>query len=228
MNNQYSIIIVAGGRGSRFGSSTPKQFLPLGNSTVLAKTVEQFINTYPTIQVILVLPKQHIETGKNVLSKFKGITFVEGGSERFHSVQNGLAAVHKNATVIGIHDGVRPLVNKSVIKNTFETAETNQTAIPVLPIDDSMRMIQENNSIHVNRANYVRIQTPQCFQANILRECYEVDFSNQFTDDASVVQAKGYKINLVAGNKENIKITTPPDLKLAEFYLSDKIEVSLG
>lgn len=221
MIQQYSIIIVAGGKGSRFGASTPKQFLPLAQSTVLATTVRQFKRTFPSIQVILVLPKEHIETGRHLLSEFKDIDFIAGGQERFHSVQNGLSIVKETTTVIGIHDGVRPLVSRDVIRNTFLTAEQKQTAVPVLPMDDSMRRIQDNDSIHVNRADYVRVQTPQCFQAKLLQDCYNVEYSKQFTDDASVVQAKGVKINLVAGNKENIKITTPPDLKLAEFYLQE-------
>lgn len=222
MGEKFSIIIVAGGRGSRFGSSTPKQFLLLNGTPILCVTVEQFLTAYPLIEIIVVLPEDQLDYGQKLLSHYPNLSVIAGGKERFHSVQNGLSQVGENRTVVGVHDGVRPLVKVEVIFDAFEGAEKNGNAIPILPMEDSMRQLTENNSMVVNRKNYVRVQTPQCFQKDLLQKAYSIEFNESFTDDASVVQSTGEKIYFVNGNKENIKITTPVDLKLAEFYKKER------
>ena len=222
MSATYSVIILAGGKGSRFGTSTPKQFLTLGNQTILEHSVNRFLETYKAIQVVIVLSASHLQQAKKLFEKkqMNEIRFVEGGQTRFHSVKNGLAAVPKQVRVIGVHDAVRPLIDRSVIRAAFEFAEKHTTAVPAILVKDSLRKQTEGKTSAVSRKNMFRVQTPQCFQANILQEAYKAEYKEGFTDDASVVEKAGYKINLVEGSEFNIKITTPPDLKLANYFLS--------
>lgn len=215
------VIIVAGGKGSRMAAAQPKQFLPLNGKAILHHTLEAFHRVDPTFKYIVVLPAEHMDYWKNHCA-IKKITIphqlVEGGSERFHSVKNALSYVAGNALVL-IHDGVRPLVSKQTIKNVIQTANTKQNAIPVLSIVDSVREKTNGNSIARDRNNFVTVQTPQGFHSSVIKKAYEQNFHSGFTDDATVVEALGETINLVEGNKENIKITTPADLELAAFYL---------
>ena len=218
---QKAIIIVAGGSGSRMHSETPKQFLKLNGVPVLLHTIQQFISYDSTIQIILVLPISHIHLWEELAMEYPlnhVIDVVEGGETRYQSVQNGMKILEnkKNVKVVGVHDGVRPLVSQTTISTCFEHAYLTGNAIPFMPIDETLRKITEHTSHWVNRAEYVSIQTPQCFKTEILQNAYDQNYNHTFTDDASVVESIGQKMNLVAGNRENIKITRPEDLVFAE------------
>ncbi len=216
---QYTII-VAGGNGSRMGCSMPKQFLEINNKPILLHTVQKMHQSLEDSEIILVLPKAEFKNWENICQKHKFNTshkLVEGGNTRFESVKNGLKKI-KESSVIAIHDGVRPLVNKNVVKQCMLIAKDKGSAVPVIKVDDSLRKKTLNGSISVNRNEFLIVQTPQCFKSEIILKAYQQDFNNKFTDDSSVVEDLGLEIQLVKGNKENIKITTPEDLKKAKFY----------
>ncbi len=216
---QYTII-VAGGNGSRMGCSMPKQFLEINNKPILLHTIQKMHQSLEDSEIILVLPKAEFKNWENICQKHKFNTshkLVEGGNTRFESVKNGLKKI-KESSVIAIHDGVRPLVNKNVVKQCMLIAKDKGSAVPVIKVDDSLRKKTLNGSISVNRNEFLIVQTPQCFKSEIILKAYQQDFNNKFTDDASVVEDLGLEIQLVKGNKENIKITTPEDLKKAKFY----------
>jgi 2-C-methyl-D-erythritol 4-phosphate cytidylyltransferase len=215
-----SVIITAGGIGKRMGSEIPKQFLVIGNKPIILHTIEQFLTYDSSIELILVLPEEYVHIWEEICQKYlftKEHQVALGGAERFHSIQNGLALV--TGDLIAVHDAVRPLVSVDVIASSFDAAEKKGAAIPVLSISESVRKIEHSNSFAVNRDDYKLVQTPQCFQASILQHAYQQRYSHLFTDDASVAESDGIKITLVEGNRENIKITTPHDLKLAELFL---------
>jgi len=212
-----TIIITAGGKGLRMGTEVPKQFLQVNGVPILLQTINQFYQYNSEIEIILVLPEAHIPYWQLLLKEhqFKiAHQLVIGGQTRYHSIKNGLNEA--TGDLIGVHDGVRPFVSISVIKNTFSKAQSDGAAIPVLDLKESVRKVDNQKSHSVNRDLYKSVQTPQCFKNSILREAYAGDYQATFTDDASVVEAAGYQISLVEGNEENIKITTPFDLKLAE------------
>lgn len=215
------VIIVAGGTGKRMQSEIPKQFLNVAGKPVLIHTFERFINYSEDIKIILVLPEPFIDFWKSLCKRF---TFeidhkvVEGGHNRFNSVRNGLKEIH-NGSLVAIHDGVRPLVAKDTLNRVFKKAEESGNAIPAVKINESLRKISNQNSFFVNRREYRLIQTPQCFHAELIKKAYQQDYKEEFTDDATVVEAMGIKINLVEGNIENIKITRPGDIKIAEAFL---------
>ena len=215
------VIIVAGGVGKRMQSEIPKQFLNVAGKPILIHTFERFLNYSKDIKITLVLPDPYIDFWKSLCKRF---TFevdhkvVEGGQTRFNSVKNGLKEIH-NGSLVAIHDGVRPLVAKNTLDRVFEKAEETGNAIPVVKINESLRKISDQNSFFVNRREYRLIQTPQCFHAELIKQAYQQDFKEEFTDDATVVEAMGIKINLVEGNIENIKITRPGDIKIAEVFL---------
>lgn len=216
-----AVIIVAGGSGTRMGSDIPKQFLLLGNKPVLMHTIEVFKQYDTQMKIILVLPKYQIDYWTKLCIKYNFNVDIEiacGGETRFQSVKNGLALA-KEFDVIGIHDGVRPLVSVSTIARCFEKAALDYTAVPVIDPIDSLRQLEGDESKALTRAKIKMVQTPQVFQASIIFKAYNQSYNNFFTDDASVVESIGYKINLVKGNVENIKITSPIDLKIAEFYI---------
>lgn len=212
-------IIVAGGKGERMGENIPKQFLELNGKPILMHTIEQFYSTYPEAQIILALPENQLDFWEELCYKneFTKIPhqIVAGGKTRFHSVQNVLALVNKEG-IVAIHDGVRPLVSKTTIVNCFNAAQQHGNAIPVVDVVDSLRYINKTENKAVKRSCYKIVQTPQCFQTALIKKAYQQDFIDDFTDDASVVEATGEKIHLVSGNKENIKITSPEDLVVAE------------
>lgn len=215
-----SVIITAGGIGKRMGSEIPKQFLVIGDKPIILHTIERFLKYDSSIELILVLPEEYVHIWEEICQKYlftKEHQVALGGAERFHSIQNGLALA--TGDLIAVHDAVRPLVDVGVIATCFEVAEKSGAAIPVFSIAESVRKIEHDNSFAVNRDDYKLVQTPQCFQASILQHAYQQHYSHLFTDDASVVEADGVKIKLVDGNRENIKITTPHDLKLAELFL---------
>lgn len=215
------VIIVAGGVGKRMQTEIPKQFLNVAGKPVLIHTFECFKNYPDDIKITLVLPEPFIEFWKSLCKRFSfemDHTVVEGGNTRFHSVQNGLKETEDNC-LIAVHDGVRPLVSKKTLNRVFQKAEKSGNAIPAVKINESLRKIIDDDSFFVNRREYRLIQTPQCFHADLIKRAYQQDFKKEFTDDATVVEAMGIKINLVEGNIENIKITRPGDLKIAESFL---------
>ena len=227
------IIIVAGGKGLRMGSDIPKQFLPIGGKPVLMRTLERFREYSDDIQIILVLPEAQQEYWHQLCDEYHfdvEYTLANGGQTRFHSVQNGLAKVPDDAQgVVGVHDGVRPFPSIEVIKNCYETARTAKAVIPVIPVVETVRQLIDSDSQlsilnsqlskTVPRDHYRLVQTPQTFDIQLLKAANRQPYNDGFTDDASVVEAFGHKITLVEGNRENIKITTPYDLKIAEVLI---------
>ena len=223
MKSEEFVIIVAGGKGLRMGSDIPKQFLPIGGKPVLMRTLERFREYSPTLQIILVLPKAQQEYWKELCQKHNfavAYQLADGGETRFHSVQNGLALIPDDADgVVGVHDGVRPFPSIDVIRNCYETARTAKAVIPVIPVVETVRHLESEISVTVPRSEYRLVQTPQCFDIQLLKAANRQPYSEGFTDDASVVETFGYNITLVEGNRENIKITTPYDLKIAEVLI---------
>lgn len=218
---QKSVIIVAGGSGKRMGTETPKQFLLLKSKPILMHTIACFYAFDSAIEIVVVLPKEHISVWQQLCVEHNfniNHQIAEGGAERFFSVKNGLKKISFNG-IVAIHDGVRPLVNKDTIERCFKKAEETGAAIPVIPVVESLRKVDGERSKSVNRSEYVSVQTPQCFNIELIKSAYKQDFSNIFTDDASVVEKFGHQVSLVNGNIENIKITSPQDLILAEYLL---------
>lgn len=219
---QRGVIIVAGGSGRRMGGSLPKQFMMLGNEPILARSINRIHEALPAAEIVVVLPKDHIELWKNIAARFEVAEhkITCGGEERFHSVLNGLQALSEEVEYIGIHDAVRPLVSKRLIIKLMLEAEKNAAVIPVVAPPDSYRKVEGELSHIIDRSTLRIVQTPQVFQASILRKAYEQEFSPAFTDDASVVEIAGHKITLVEGERENIKITTPVDMTIAEAIIA--------
>ena len=217
------IIIVAGGKGLRMGSDIPKQFLPIGGKPVLMRTLERFRQYSTTLQIILVLPKAQQDYWQKLCKEYAfdiDYQLADGGETRFHSVQNGLAKIPDNAQgVVGVHDGVRPFPSIDVIRNCYETAREKKAVIPVIPVVETVRHLKADTSVTVPRNDYRLVQTPQTFDIQLLKEANRQPYNDGFTDDASVVEAYGFDITLVEGNRENIKITTPYDLKIAEVLI---------
>ena len=217
------IIIVAGGKGLRMGSDIPKQFLPIGGKPVLMRTLERFRQYSPTLQIILVLPKAQQDYWQKLCQEYAfdiDYQLADGGETRFHSVQNGLAKIPDNAQgVVGVHDGVRPFPSIDVIRNCYETAREKKAVIPVIPVVETVRHLKGDTSVTVPRNDYRLVQTPQTFDIQLLKAANRQPYNDGFTDDASVVEAFGFDITLVEGNRENIKITTPYDLKIAEVLI---------
>ena len=217
------IIIVAGGKGLRMGSDIPKQFLPIGGKPVLMRTLERFREYSADLQIILVLPEAQQAYWQELCGKYDfkvKYQLANGGQTRFHSVQNGLALVPDDAEgVVGVHDGVRPFPSIEVIKNCYETARTAKAVIPVIPVVETVRHLEGDSSVTVPRGDYRLVQTPQTFDIQLLKAANHQPYNDGFTDDASVVESYGHAITLVEGNRENIKITTPYDLKIAEVLI---------
>ena len=218
---EKQLIIVAGGQGKRMNSDIPKQFLVISGKPLLMHTIERFHYFSSEIKIFVVLPTSHFELWKSLCKKYDftiSHILVEGGKTRFLSVKNGLEKI-KNECIVAIHDGARPLVNHNTISNTFTLAEKKGNAIPVFGINESMRVIKHEKSSPVNREKYRLVQTPQCFNSKLIKEAYSQEYMKEFTDDASVVEAMGIKVNLSEGNAENIKITRQVDFKIAEAFL---------
>lgn len=215
------VIIVAGGRGVRMGADKPKQFLALAGKPILLRTVEHFVEWDPTATVIISLPADCMQMWKDVCDGF-GVNFrhilARGGITRFHSVRNALEHVSPGA-LAAVHDGVRPIVATAMVDALFEKASECGAAIPVIPVTDSLRELSEDGSTAVDRSRFVAVQTPQVFRTDILLKAYSQPFSPLFTDDASVVEAAGYRISLCEGRRENVKITVPEDIPVAELFL---------
>ncbi len=217
------VIIVAGGKGNRFKSELPKQFIQLGNKPILMHTIEAFYNYDNFFEIIVVLPKEQIQFWTDLCQK-QGFRIehkvVSGGDARFHSVKNGLALIDGEG-IVGIHDGVRPLVDKQTIENCYKMAEQKGNAIPVISLVDSVREVnEEGDNVMVDRTKYKLIQTPQVFKNELVLAAFKQEYKESFTDDASVLEAHDNStINLIEGNRQNIKITTPEDLVYAEAIL---------
>jgi 2-C-methyl-D-erythritol 4-phosphate cytidylyltransferase len=217
-------IIVAGGRGKRMNSPLPKQFMLLQNKPILMITLEKFFLYDNTIELRLVLPSSEINNWNLLCEKYDfklGHQIYEGGIHRFFSVKNGLQHID-GKSLIAIHDGVRPLVSLKTIKNCFELAEEKGTAVPVMNLTESIRQLTTDGSVNRDRSLYRLVQTPQVFQSEILVNAYHSEYQESFTDDASVVENYGAKIFLAEGNEENIKITSPQDLLIAEAFAKAK------
>lgn len=220
MSNADYIIIVAGGKGLRMGAELPKQFLPVGGRPVLMRTIERFRKYSADLNIILVLPHSQQEFWRSLCREYAfniEHTVVDGGATRFLSSKNGLAAVPDDAQgVVGIHDGVRPFVSVEVIDRCFETARRYGAALPVMPVTDTLRYVGDAGH-NVQRSDYRSVQTPQTFSIPLIKKAFDVPDSDAFTDDASVAEAAGMAVTMVEGNRENIKLTTPYDLKVAEW-----------
>lgn len=220
------IIIVAGGKGLRMGSDIPKQFLLLAGRPVLMRTIEAFYHYDKQIHIILVLPDDHQSYWGELCSRYNfniPVQIVSGGETRFHSVKRGLDLITEDG-LVGIHDGVRPFVSESVISRCYEEAEEKQAVIPVIDVYETIRKLQGTESAAVPRNLYKLVQTPQVFNVSLLKAAYKQSYSSSFTDDASVVEALGKKIFMIEGNRGNIKITTPFDLKIGELLLEQHEE----
>ena len=212
------IIIVAGGKGLRMGGDIPKQFLPVCGKPVLMRTLEAFHVYDASIHLILVLPVSQQAYWKQLCEEYQFDLMHEiadGGETRFHSVKNGLALVKEDG-LVGVHDGVRPFVSQEVIARCYDEALSLKAVIPVVGVVETVRHLTEEGGETVPRDQYKLVQTPQVFDVALLRRAYEQTYTDMFTDDASVVEALGENVYLVEGNRENIKLTTPFDLKLAE------------
>lgn len=218
------VVIVAGGSGSRMKSVLPKQFLMLGGLPVVARTINTFSEALPGAEIVVVLPEEHVSLWENLRARFDvarhGV--VVGGKERFHSVLNGINALSSEVEYIAVHDGVRAMVSKRLIIRAMLAAEEHGAVIPVVDVVDSYRRVDGEESYIVPRSELRIVQTPQVFQAQVLREAYTQPFSPAFTDDASVVEAAGGAVALVEGERTNIKLTTPEDMAYAEWMLQER------
>lgn len=221
------VIIVAGGKGLRMGSDVPKQFLPVGGVPVLMRTISRFAEAVPGMGIILVLPESQHGYWDSLCREHSfavSHTVVNGGDTRFASSRNGLMAIPADAQgLVGIHDGVRPFVSAEVICRCYDAARSHGAAIPVMPVTDTLRLVSPDGGGHnVLRSDYRVVQTPQVFDISLARRAFDRPYSESFTDDASVVEAAGHRVTMVEGNRENIKLTTPFDLKIAESLLNTR------
>jgi 2-C-methyl-D-erythritol 4-phosphate cytidylyltransferase len=215
-------LIVAGGSGSRMKGDIPKQFMELNSRPILMHTFDVFRNYDEQLEFILVLPEAQLKFWKELCKKHQFTIqhkIASGGDARFFSVKNGLDLISEEGIVF-IHDGVRPLVSKQTINNCLVETLANDNALPVVPVAESVRYLDNDGNKAVDRSKYYLVQTPQTFKTEIIKKAYQQPFSSSFTDDASVLEALGGKINLVIGNRENIKITYPEDLLVAKSFLS--------
>lgn len=214
----YYVLIVAGGKGLRMGGDIPKQFLPIGGKPILMRTIDAFRSVLDDVKIVLVLPADQHDYWQELCRKhdFRSPELIaNGGATRFHSVSNGLNLLPDDKdAVVGVHDGVRPFVSAETIRRCFSAAAEGKAVVPVVPVVETLRQIlPDGKSLTRPRDEYRLVQTPQTFPIALLKEAYRQPFSEAFTDDASVVEALGKEITMVEGNRENIKITTPSDLK---------------
>ena len=221
---RVGVIIVAGGSGKRMGGALPKQFALVGGEPILARTINAFRKALPTSRIVVVLPAEYIEFWKNLSARFEVAkhSLVEGGTERFHSVKNGIEALSDAVDLIAVQDGVRPFASKELILRTVACAAENGAAIPVVKAVDSYRVVEGEESHIIDRTPLRIVQTPQIFSAAILRAAYDTEFRQEFTDDSSVVEYSGEKITLCEGEYNNFKITTPNDMILGEAIAKEK------
>jgi 2-C-methyl-D-erythritol 4-phosphate cytidylyltransferase len=219
-------LIVAGGTGKRMKSQVAKQFMLLKGLPVLMHTMNKFQRYDTGMRIILVLPGDQMATWKDLCDNNRFTVrheMVDGGETRFHSIQKNLGSI-PDKCLVAVHDGVRPLVSWDTIHRCFTVAEEKGNAVPCVEIPETMRIMDENGNKPVDRTKYRLIQTPQVFIGGMLKEAYLQEYQPGFTDDASVVENRGYSIHLVDGNPENIKITLKQDLGIAEFLLQSMEE----
>jgi len=217
-------IVVAGGSGTRMGTSLPKQFMLLRDKPVLYYTLKAFLEAYDDLEIVLVLPVDYTDMGQEIIDAFfdkERIRITAGGDTRFQSVKNGLSLIDEES-IIFVHDGVRCLVTKELIQRCYLQAVETGTAIPAVPSKDSIRLITEEGNEAFDRNKVMLVQTPQTFHSKILLPAFQIDYKDKFTDEATVVEAYGMKVSLVEGEVNNIKITRPVDLLIAESILSGK------
>lgn len=217
-------VIVAAGAGSRMDTTTPKQFLELRGKPVVWHSIDIFLQTYPDLQVILVLPQAHVKTGLDIVqtaSDPQRVRVTEGGLTRFHSVKNGLALVEAGSIVF-VHDAVRCLITEDLIKRCYEHAVEFGNAIPAVHATDTIRIDNGHGALPVDRNKVYIVQTPQTFQSDILKSAFAKNYLESFTDEATVAEFSGYNIHLVEGERTNIKITWPVDLAVAEMILANR------
>ena len=217
-------ILVAGGKGLRMGGDIPKQFLPIGGKPVLMRTIEVFCQAYPDIHIILVLPVSQQDYWQQLCQDYhftNPVLIADGGETRFHSVSNGLKLIPEDAEgIVGVHDGVRPFVSVETIRRCYDEAVELGAVVPVVSVVETVRqLLKDGTSVTVPRDEYKLVQTPQTFRISLLKEAYRQPYSSFFTDDASVVEALGKPVHLVEGNRENIKITTPADIRFVNGLL---------
>ncbi|MBK6938261.1 MAG: 2-C-methyl-D-erythritol 4-phosphate cytidylyltransferase [Chitinophagaceae bacterium] len=216
-------VIVAGGAGVRMGSNLPKQFMMLKGKPVLYYTLRAFLEAYDDLQVILVLPLDYIDMGQEIIDAWfdkNRVQITAGGDTRFQSVKNGIALIEEDC-VIFVHDGVRCLLGRNLIERCYQQALATGTAIPAIISKDSIRLLTDDGSEALDRSKVMLVQTPQTFHSRILLPAFEIDYKDKFTDEATVVEAFGIKVSLVDGEDNNIKITRPADILLAERLLED-------
>lgn len=223
------MIIVAGGHGTRMGSDIPKQFLKIDGKPILMRTLERFHDYDPEMHLIVVLPKEQQEYWHKLCEEYHFTIpheIADGGETRFESSKNGLALIPDDAEgLVGFHDGVRPFVSHDTIRRCIEMAEEEYTAIPVVPVTSTLRHIDpRGGGFNVDRSLYREVQTPQVFDITLARQAFNQPDRSQFTDDSSVIESLGCKVSIVEGNRENIKITTPFDLTVAEAIIRKESE----
>ncbi|WP_295940568.1 2-C-methyl-D-erythritol 4-phosphate cytidylyltransferase [uncultured Alistipes sp.] len=237
MEQQIGVIIVAGGGGSRMGGTLPKQFMLLGGMPILARTINNFAGALPGAEIVVVLPAAYVDFWRNLAARFDVAvhTVAEGGRERFDSVRNGLAALKSDPELIAVQDGVRPLATREMIRRTVAAAAEHGAAVPVVePVDSFRETDSAANAANsgavvtashiVDRRRLRIVQTPQVFCAELLLQAYQAEYREEFTDDASVVEAMGHGIFLSEGERSNLKITTPEDVVIAEALLESREE----
>lgn len=219
-------IIVAGGKGKRMNAGIPKQFILLAGLPVLMHCIRCFHESDPGIGLIVVLPENEINAWEGLCNKYSFDIIhkvVAGGETRFHSVKNGLTQVNEKS-LVAVHDGARPFPGAALIKNCFSRAEEFGTAVPAIPVNESLRRVEGEENQFADRSSYVLIQTPQCFKSEILLSAYNTNYNKNFTDDASIVEFSGHSIHLIEGERENIKITYPVDIAIGEAILKSRVK----
>jgi 2-C-methyl-D-erythritol 4-phosphate cytidylyltransferase len=217
-------IIVAGGTGQRMGTALPKQFLAIEGKSILLHTIDQFVSAFSDINFVIVLPADYIHEGENLIvasGLSQSFQFVAGGDTRFQSVKNGLAHADL-ASIVFVHDAVRCLLTPDLIQRCYQQAVEKGSAIPAVSSTDTVRIIEGTKHHVVDRANVMMIQTPQTFNAAILKKAFEQAYQPSFTDEANVLEASGKEVYLIEGEHENIKITRPLDLAIAEYILAKR------
>ena len=221
--NKYAVIVAAGS-GTRMGGTTPKQFMLLKNKPVLYYTIQTFLNAFADLQLILVLPVDYTDIGQEIIDAYfdnERIKIAAGGVTRFQSVKNGLQLVADDS-IIFVHDGVRCLLTERLIHRCYANAVETGTAIPVLASKDSVRIIHDGGNDAIDRNKVMLVQTPQTFHSKILLAAFQIDYKEKFTDEATVVEAYGLKVTLLEGEENNIKITQPVDLLIAEKIINER------
>ena len=217
-------IIVAGGTGQRMGTTLPKQFLAIEGKSILLHTIDQFISAFSDINFVIVLPADYIHEGENIIASSglsQSFLFVAGGDTRFQSVKNGLAQADP-ASIVFVHDAVRCLLTPDLIQRCYQQAVEKGSAIPAVSSTDTIRITEGTKHHVVDRANVMMIQTPQTFNAALLKKAFEQVYQPSFTDEANVLEASGKEVYLIEGEYENIKITRPLDLAIAEYILAKR------